>query len=323
MAVGTNGPPVLNGSAYVYPEKTLVWLRRRLITKLGYAAQIDNPPPGMAALLNTFLQDANEQLWHRYTSLRQKRWWSIAVTQGNRFYDVPYTGAYLATQDIAFVSGSPDTITTAGGDFDAAGFVAGDTINVSGSGSNDGTYVIASGGVATGTLTLTSNTSLTTEAVGERVVLSVDSFRNLDPRSISYAGLLDGTIWNDMYPGIDPLLFNITQQSRPTHYQIREYVEVYPEPDKAYTLYIFGRTALMPFTADDHICSVDYLPVYLQALGEAKAHYGQSDAQVYFQRLEGMLGDLNAESFSTMRFIPNPEHTAPSMPYPQVTFSRP
>jgi hypothetical protein len=88
-------------------------------------------------------------------------------------------------------------------------------------------------------------------------------------------------------------------------------------------MYLFGRTGLMPFTADDHITSVDYLPVYLQALAEAKAHYGQADAQVYFQRLEGMLGDLNAESFGNMRFIPHPEKTTPAWPYPQVTFSRP
>jgi hypothetical protein len=323
MAVGTNGPPVLNGSAYVYPEKTLYELRRRLITKLGYSAQIDNPPPGMAALLNTFLEDANEQLWHRYTMLRQKRWWSISITQGNRHYDIPYDGAYLATQDISFASASPDTISTAAGDFVAAGFVAGDTIKVSGSDSNDGVYTIAGGGVSTSTIELTTNLSLTTEAAGDRVVLSEEAFRFMDPRVITYAGLLDGTIWNDMYPGIDPLLFNITQQSCPTHYQIREYVEVYPEPDQAYTMYLFGRTGLMPFTADDHITSVDYMPVYLQALAEAKAHYGQADAQVYFQRLEAMLGNLNSESFGNMRFIPHPENVSPAMPYPQVTFSRP
>jgi hypothetical protein len=323
MAVGTNGPPVLNGSAYVYPEKTLYQLRRRLIRKLGYSAQIDNPPPGMEDLLNLFLQDANEQLWHRYEMLRQKRWWSISITQGNRHYDIPYTGAYLATQDISFTSASPDTIDTAAGDFVAAGFVAGDEIVVSGSDSNDGVYTIAAGGVSASTIELTTNLSLTTEAAGDRVVIEEKDFRHLDPRVITYAGLLDGTIWCDMYPGIDPLLFNITQQSRPTHYQIRQYVEVYPEPDQSYTLYLFGRTGLMPFTADDHIASVDYLPVYLQALAEAKAHYGQADAQVYFQRLESMLGDLNAESFSTTRFIPHPEKTTPSWPYPSVTFSRP
>ena len=323
MAVATNGPPVLNGSAYVYPEKTLYDLRRKLIRKLGYSAQIDTPPPGMEDLLNEFLQDANEQLWHRYTMLRQKRWWSISITQGNRHYDIPYDGAYLATQDISFTSASPDTISTAAGDFTTAGFTAGDVIKVSGSTSNDGRYTIAGGGVSASTIELTTNLSLTTEAAGDRVVVEEEDFRFMDPRTITYAGLLDGTIWNDLYPGIDPLLFNITQQSRPTHYQIREYVEIYPEPDQAYTMYLFGPTGLMPFTADDHIASVDYMVLYLQALAEAKAHYGQQDAAVYFQRLEGMLGDLNAESFSTTRFIPHSERTTPSWPYPSVTFSRP
>jgi hypothetical protein len=323
MAVATNGPPVLNGSAYVYPEKTLYDLRRRLLIKLGYSAQVDNPPPGMNDVLDAFLQDANEQLWHRYNMLRQKRWWSISITQGNRHYDIPYDGAYLATQDISFAATTPDTISTLAGDFVAGGFTAGDTIKVSGSTSNDGVYEIATGGVATGTLSLTTNLSLTTEAAGDRVVIEEEDFRYMDPRTITYAGLLDDTIWNDLYSGIDPLLFNITQQSRPTHYQIREYVEVFPEPDQAYTMYLFGPTGLMPFTADSHIASVDWMPLYLQALAESKAHYGQADASVYFQRLEGMLGDLNAESFSTTRFIPHSERTTPSWPYPSVTFSRP
>lgn len=322
MAIGTNGPPVLNGSAYVYPETTLASLRQRVLIKLGYAAQLVSPPPGMNILLNTFLQDANEQLYHRFTTLRQKRWWSIPIVQGSRFYDVPYTGAYLEGSDIALVSGSPDTITTAGGDFVAAGFTAGMVINISGSAADDGYHTIEVGGVATGTLTLTTNASLTGETAGAQIRVAEDGFVNLDLRQIEYAGLLDGTIWNDMTPGIDPTLFNIDQQQRPQFYQIREYVEVFPEPDQAYTMYLFGRSALMPFTADSHITSVDPLPVYLQALAEAKAHYGQNDAQVYFQRLEGMLGDLNAESHSTERYIPNPQSHLPSLPYPKVTFSR-
>jgi len=317
MAIGTNGPPVLNGSAYVYPEKTLAQLKRKLLFKLGYAAQADNPPPGMDELLAYFLQDANEQLYQRYTTLRQKRWWTIAITQGNRFYDIPYDGAYLETMDIAIVNGSPDTLTTVGGNFTTAGFTDGMRINISGSAADDGYHTIATAG--TTTATLSTNTTVTGEVAGGKIRVAEDSFVNLDLREIVYAGLLDGTIWNDMIPGIDPLLFNIDSQQRPTNYQIREYVEVFPEPDKAYTLYLAGRSALKPFTADAHYASVDPMVVYLQALAESKAHYGQRDAQVYFQRLEGMLGDLNADSFGVERFIPTPKSHLPASPYPEVT----
>lgn len=320
MAVGTNGPPVLSGSAFVYPEKTLAQLRKKLLIKLGYAAQLASPPPGMVELLNEFLEDANEQLYKRSTVLRQKRWWQIPIVQGERFYDVPYEGAYLEGIDIAIVQGSPDTITTVSGDFTAAGFSNGMRINLSGSDSNDGYHEIAS--VAATTLTLTSDTVVTAEPAGTQIRVAEDSYIALDMREIVYAGLLDGEAWDDMIPGIDPLMFNNTSQQRPTHYQIREYVEVFPEPNKAYTLYLAGRTALKPFTADAHFTSVDPNIVYIQALAESKAHYGQRDASVYFQRLEGILGDLNSDSFGTTRFIPNPKPHLPSMPYPQTTFTR-
>lgn len=320
MAVGTNGPPVLNGSAYVYPEKTLAKLRRNLLIKLGYAAQLAAPPPGMEDLLDVFLQDANEQLYQRYETLRQRRWWTIAITQGNRHYDIPYEGAYLENADIAINSASPDTLVTSG-DWVAGGFTVGMIINISGSDADDGYHEIAT--VNSSTIELTSSTTVTGEVTGTNTIrVTEDSFVNLDPREVAYAGLLDGTKWDDMIAGFDPLLFNIDSQQRPVYYEIREFVEVFPEPDQAYTMYIAGRSALKPFTADAHVTSVDPAMVYLQALAEAKAHYGQRDASVYFQRLEGMLGDLNSKTFGNERFIPNPKPHLPSLPYPQTTFIR-
>jgi hypothetical protein len=77
------------------------------------------------------------------------------------------TGA-IAT--IAFVPGSPDTITDSGSGFSAGGFVAGQQITISGSTSNDGTAVLAS--VAAGTLTLTSSNALTAESAGATVTIT-------------------------------------------------------------------------------------------------------------------------------------------------------
>lgn len=321
MAVATNGPPVLNGSQYVYPERTLAQLRNDLLIRLGYAAMLAYPPPGVPELLNSFLQDAHTQLYQRYPTLRQQRWYSITLQQGERHYDIPYEGAMVAGNDIAIVSGSPDTITTASGDFVAAGFTNGMQIRITGSDADDGLHTIAT--VAAGTLTLTSNAAVTGETAGDLIyVTQASGYYSLDPREVTYAGLLDGTIWNELICGIDPMQFNITQQSRPTRYEIREYVEVFPEPDKAYTLYLKGRTGLRSFTADDDVTSMDPHPVFLQALATAKAHYGQRDAQVYFQQLENLIGELNAGTYGTRRFVPNPQEHIPAMPYPSVTFDR-
>ena len=70
---------------------------------------------------------------------------------------------------IAFNENTPaaDTITDSASGFLVAGFQAGDQITVSGSASNDGTYVIAS--VVAGTITLLDRNDLATEAAGATV----------------------------------------------------------------------------------------------------------------------------------------------------------
>ena len=62
---------------------------------------------------------------------------------------------------------SPDTITDSANGFLVAGFQAGDQITVSGSASNDGSYVIDS--VVAGTITLLAADDLATEAAGATV----------------------------------------------------------------------------------------------------------------------------------------------------------
>lgn len=73
---------------------------------------------------------------------------------------------YISASTIAFVDGgaSNDTITDTGNGFVTAGFAAGDTIEVSGTVSNDGTYTILT--VAAGTLTLYPDDELTNESAG-------------------------------------------------------------------------------------------------------------------------------------------------------------
>jgi len=70
---------------------------------------------------------------------------------------------------IAFVENdaSSDTITDTANGFLVAGFQPGDTITVSGSASNDGTYTVAT--VAAGTITLLSKNDLTDEAAAATV----------------------------------------------------------------------------------------------------------------------------------------------------------
>lgn len=78
--------------------------------------------------------------------------------------------ASMTATTISFSDADPDTIADSGSGFVTAGFRAGQTITVSGSTSNDGTYTIAS--VVAGTITLDSGDSLTTESAGDSVTIT-------------------------------------------------------------------------------------------------------------------------------------------------------
>jgi hypothetical protein len=58
------------------------------MVRLGYAGQVGNPPPGMPALLNDFLQSAQRLLYMKYTELRTERVFTWTMESGVRFYDL-------------------------------------------------------------------------------------------------------------------------------------------------------------------------------------------------------------------------------------------
>ena len=76
----------------------------------------------------------------------------------------------LTDTTIAFVDSNPDTITDSNNGFVAAGLVAGDYINVSGSANNNGIYQIDT--VVAGTITLVSGDELTAESASLSITIS-------------------------------------------------------------------------------------------------------------------------------------------------------
>lgn len=109
MSGGENGPIIVNGGSADYDRaicydapvdynsgefldprlETLADLRRRLLVRLGYAAQAANPPPGMSDLLNDFLRSANQELYERYRVMAKTLWFGWQTVVGQRFYDIP------------------------------------------------------------------------------------------------------------------------------------------------------------------------------------------------------------------------------------------
>lgn len=70
-------------------HETLGELRARMMVRLGYAAQKNTPPPGMADLLNDFLQSAQRKLYRKYPQTRTERFFTWTMLPGVRYYDLP------------------------------------------------------------------------------------------------------------------------------------------------------------------------------------------------------------------------------------------
>jgi hypothetical protein len=71
-----------------WPSETLLDLRKYLMTRLGFAAMLNTPPPGMVGLCNSFIDEAQKLLYRRYAVLRTGRWFTWNMTAGTRFYDL-------------------------------------------------------------------------------------------------------------------------------------------------------------------------------------------------------------------------------------------
>ncbi|MGH8032027.1 MAG: hypothetical protein ACREO8_06585 [Luteimonas sp.] len=210
-------------------NRTLKELRDDLARRLGYGAQVDNLPPGVTELLNSFLQGAQRALYRRYDVLRTERIYVWDLVPGVRYYDI---------------DGNSDVCT-----------------------------------------------------------------KRLDPRKVSWVGIERDRLWAPLICGITPEHYSFEQTGWPTRYEIRQCIEIWPAPDDEPTrLRIKGRFELEPFTADEHKTTIDDELVFLMALANVKAHYGQPDAGNYIGQMETMMANFVAGSHHTRRYVPGVMH---------------
>src|SRR5580698_10513750 len=104
---------------------------------------------------------------------------------------------------------------------------------------------------------------------------------HLDPnKTIEWVGAQDTrNVWYPVIAGIPPELYTIEQTPwRPARYEIKGCLEIFPAPDQVYFLWIRGHFGLLSFTQDTDSTTINSEVVYLHALANAKAHYGQPDA---------------------------------------------
>jgi hypothetical protein len=206
--------------------QTLLQLRQRLMVRLGFGNQLANPPPGVAALMDSFLYDAQVLYYQRAPWLLANRFFSWPLLAGVRLYDFPDNAEPCSAK--------------------------------------------------------------------------------LDPTKITRVAVVRDGIWYTMRGGIEiPQYGYDTIEGIPTQYAIRSCIEIWPKPDVTEgSLVIQGDMGLLPFADDSDTATINDTLIFLLALGNAKAHYRQPDADRYIQQAEVFLNNLVAGSHATNRYVP-------------------
>ncbi len=129
----------------------------------------------------------------------------------------------------------------------------------------------------------------------------------MDPlKSIEWVGIQDTrNVWYPLIQGIPPQLYTmITKPWRPARYDIRQAIELYPMPDQTYWLWIKAHFGLMSFINPTDTTTLDSELVFLHALANAKAHYGQPDANNVEAQANAYRAELIAGTHQTAHYLP-------------------
>lgn len=91
VTTGDTGLQTFNCDCSLEPtQQTLAELRTRVMVRLGYPNQAANPPPGMTALVNAFLYDAQKLIWKQLSraGLNVERFFRWVMVPGQRYYGI-------------------------------------------------------------------------------------------------------------------------------------------------------------------------------------------------------------------------------------------
>lgn len=311
-------------------RRTLGALRADLMARLGMGAQAENPPPGVLALLDSLINEAEQTLWRR-----------LEMDKGDQALPPRMTATSdLTTLDAPMVFALALAAAKAHyGQPDAKSY--GETVERL---LADHVQRRPPGVMAALTSILQEAqeslfrryTALRTErafrwplVAGEQHYDLRDSVEDclstLDPRKVSWVGIERDGQWSELRCGIPPEVYSYSQAGWPSRYEIRDCIELWPVPDQDEGfLHIRGHFGLAPFSGDTDRPTVDDSLVMLLAIANAKAHYRQPDAQNYISQLETSLAGVVAGSHQTRRYVAGSgrhlEGNAYAIPKPTVPF---
>jgi hypothetical protein len=146
---------------------------------------------------------------------------------------------------------------------------------------------------------------------------------HLDPsKKIEWVGIQDSrNVWYPLIKGISPQLYTmITKPWRPARYDIRQAIELYPAPDQTYGLWMRGHFGMLSFVNDTDVTTIDSELLFLHALANAKAHYGQPDANNIESQANVYRAELIAGTHQTAHYIPGTMPVPPAVRPSLISF---
>lgn len=160
-------------------------------------------------------------------------------------------------------------------------------------------------------------TYVTTEIGASQTLL--DYPEELHPERITQVSVKFSGVWSPpLLRGIDPEHY--THQDNPgppSRYELYDQIEFWPESDAVYEVRIWGMKPLERLTQDSDRTTLDSDLVQSVALGMAKAHYRQPDAQFYVDQATTILASLKSSQWTGRVYNPR-QATTQTMPKPQV-----
>lgn len=150
----------------------------------------------------------------------------------------------------------------------------------------------------------------------------VDYPTNANPeriKAISVDMTGDGDWSPPLKQGISASMYSTQDNvSWPQRWMAYDQIELWPKNNEVRDIRIFYIKALDPFTQSTHRATIDDDLIFLVALGAAKAHYRQPDAQLHIQQAENLLTRLRAQARTRSVFSPYDYVEDTALAKPQV-----
>lgn len=310
--------------------RTLSVLRAELHRMLGFAAMGSNYAPGMQALLDDWLNEAQQLLWRRYELQLQDSPLPVRMVADGDLCTIDATlllamACYLAKSHYQM----PDAkewkeIADRGVADRSSRFPPG------------AAQAILQHLKSAHALIYRRYDALRTERYFSWALVAGTALydfpdndeactKKLDPYKVRWVGIQDDQGgWRPLVQGIPDVAHGRDVSGPPTHFAFRQCIEVWPPPsDNLGTLVIRGHWGPETFAGTNDKPSVDDELVYLLALANAKAQYKQPDAQIYVAQFEIHLQKLVAGTHGTRRYVPGAYAEADyvyTAPVPTVPF---